>query len=156
MPRRRQIRTLQLDDATGGIGHRQLQARLQRRAIGRADRAQKRVCLVIAAEQDVLPVVDAFAGGAIGKRRRAATKARGLFDYDNFQSRGRQAHRGTEPGKAGADDDDISRCRRVISNTHLVRHQALKAIRACAGRGTRTTSVKTSYRRCSIRSSNSQ
>ena len=80
------------------------------RTFRRADPSQKREGLGVAAEQDVLPVVDELAGvrdrGTPSPVRRAAAapraRARGA---PRVGERGR----GAQPGKTAADDDDVGR-----------------------------------------------
>ena len=84
----------------------------RRREPGRAETAEKRKCLVIAAEQRVLPVVNPFAGLAIGKRGRPAAEPRPLFDDHHPAAGIGQADGGAQPGPAGADDDDVRGHRR--------------------------------------------
>ena len=79
MKRRRQRRARQPRAHAGPVDHRHAELRLQAHVLLGADVAQERERLGVAAEQDVLPVVDELAGLAIRKRRRAsAERARAL------------------------------------------------------------------------------
>jgi hypothetical protein len=89
------------------VGHGQRQTRLQRREMTRADAIEKRIRVVVAAEEDVLSVVDALAGFAIEKRRRTSAKARTSLDDDHALAGVSESHSRAETREARADDDDV-------------------------------------------------
>ena len=82
----------------------------------RADAIEKRVRLVVAAEEDVLSVVDALAGLAIEKGRRTSAKARTSFDNDHALAGVSESDSRAETREARADDDDVGgECGHAIS-----------------------------------------
>src|SRR5262249_42774224 len=113
------------------IDHRDAERRLDAHVAGGADVAQEVERLLIAAEQDVLTVVDELAGLAIGKRRRAAAEPRPRLEHDNAGPGARQPDGRAQAGEPGADDYDVA-------------SHCLNAMNAWRGRGTRTRAVNTS------------
>ena len=93
--------------------------------------------LGVAAEEDVLAVVDAFAGLPIDKRRRPAAKAAPGFEHQHPRSAASEANSGAQAGEPGADD------RRVVSPYDGSSH-CFSAITACSGRRRRTRPENTS------------
>jgi len=76
-----------------------------------ANAPQETKSLAIRPGQDVLPVVDALAGGWIDESRRPTAERRArLEDEDAHSPLGESGCR-TQPGKAAADDDDVIRQR---------------------------------------------
>ena len=141
MPRRAPVRTHEPRLIAVRSNHRQRQSALKwRQRIG-AEAPQKRVRLVVAAEQDVLAVVDALARVAINERGRASAEAVARFEDHDAHATPRQANGGAEPGEASADNS-------YVDSIHKRR-----AIMAWRGRGTRTRLEKTSYPLRSIRRS---
>ena len=63
----------------------------------RADLAKERERLDVAAEQDVLAVVDQLAGRRIGKRRRAPAEPRSRFQDEHARAAPRQADGRAQP-----------------------------------------------------------
>ena len=59
--------------------------------------------LAIAAEEDVLAVVDQLAGLAIGERRGAAAELAARFEHDHAPAGLRERRRRRQPGDAAAD-----------------------------------------------------
>jgi hypothetical protein len=72
-----------------------------------ANRLQERERLVIAPEDRVLAVIDDLAGRRVRKRRRTPAEASPLLDHEDPGAALDQAHGRAQPGKAGADDDDV-------------------------------------------------
>ena len=72
-----------------------------------ADAPEKAKRLVIAAEEHVLAVVDALAGGGIGERRRTPAQRRPRLEHEHARATLGQRGGGAEAGEAGADDDDV-------------------------------------------------
>ncbi len=61
----------------------------------------------VAAEQDVLAVVDELAGLAILERGRASAEPRTRFEYEHARAALRQSNGCAQPGKSGTDDDYV-------------------------------------------------
>ena len=95
---------------------------------------------MIAAEENMLPVVDELAAGAIGKRRRASTELGTRFEHEHARALLGKHRGGAQPGEAGADDDDVG----AGHGRRAVRAQVPAAMSARRGRGIRTTVEKTS------------
>ena len=118
--------------------------------------SQKRERLRVAAEQHVLPVVDELAGDAIAERRRPSAELRPRLEHEHAAAGVGQRGRGRQPGEAAADDDDVGRHRMEASDgvgggharaampEQYVESRSTAAMTARRGRGTRTTSEKTS------------
>ena len=73
------------------------------------DPTEKPERLVVAADEHVLPVVDALAGRRIGEGGRPAAQRRPCFENQDAHTALGQCGRGAQAGKAPSDDDDVTR-----------------------------------------------
>ena len=96
------------DDAAVPIDHVDVQLGLHVHVACGADAAEKRERLVIAAEEHVLAVVHALAGGRIGERGRPAAERRPRLEHEHADAALGQRRGGAEAGEAAADDDDVN------------------------------------------------
>ena len=71
--------------------------------VERADLAEERERFGVAAEQDVLAVVHALAGLAIGECGRAAAEPAPRLEHQHARAVPGQANGGAQPGEPGAD-----------------------------------------------------
>src|SRR5204862_6885994 len=78
---------------------------LDANVLGGTDPVQELERRAIAAEEDVLPVVDEFARFAIRESRRAAAELRTRVEDEDATSRLRQRCAGTQAGDPAANDD---------------------------------------------------
>ena len=74
-----------------------------------ANLSQELEGLAIGAGEDVLSVVDEFAGLAIAKGRGASPEASALLEHEDAASTRGEAHGGTQTGESRADDDGVER-----------------------------------------------
>ena len=109
----------------------------RRTLIARADVAQERERLGVAAEQHVLAVVDELAGLAIGERRRAPAEPAARLEHEHARARAGQPDGGAQAGEPGADDDGVED---ALTPAIAI---ACSAMSACRGRGTRVDAPKT-------------
>ena len=101
--RRRQRRAREPRRAPGAIDDVDRELLLDAHVRLGADAAQEAERLVVAAEEHVLAVVHALAGGRIGERRRAAAERRPRLEHQHARAALGQRRRGAQPGEAGAD-----------------------------------------------------
>src|SRR5260221_3704297 len=94
---RRQRWTRQPRSLSAAIDHRHRQLRLQADVLGGADVAQECERLRVTAEEDVLAVVDQFAGDAIAERRRAPAETRARLEHEDARAAPREPRRRAEP-----------------------------------------------------------
>src|SRR6185503_15749271 len=143
----RQRRHRQPRSAAGAIDHRHRQPRLQLDVAGGADVAEERECLDVAADENVLAVVDQLAGVAVGERGGAPAEAGLRLEHQHVRAVFRQAGGCAQAGEAAADDDDVE------GRSSQVSSHCLNAMIAWRGRGTRARAVNTSWPLRSIRRS---
>ena len=103
------------DQRPGAIDHVDGQPVLNADVPFGADAPEKSKRLVVAAEEDVLPVVHALAGCRIGERGGAPAQRRPRLDDKHLCAALGQRGGGAQARKAAADDDDVGgqRCTRV-------------------------------------------
>ena len=80
-------RALEARRPTLPVHHRHGQLRLEPHVLERADLAEEREGLDVAAEQDVLAVVDPLAGVAVAERRRAPAEPRARLEHQDPRAR---------------------------------------------------------------------
>ena len=105
--RRRQRRTGQPRGAPIAVDDANRKVRLQaKRGLG-TNAAQESKCLVIAAEEDMLAVVDAFAGGRVGKRGCAPAQPRPCFEHEDARTLLGERAGGSKAGESPANDNRV-------------------------------------------------
>ena len=135
--RRRQVRALEPGAAARAVDHGDGEARLHADVIARADRVQKRERLDVGAGQDVLAVVDHFAGLAVVKGGRPPAQPAARFEHEDARALLHDPDGRAQAGESGADDDDVGAAHDGHSHWR-------RAISACRGRGTRARPENTS------------
>ena len=102
-PRARQSRCapVTVDDLDG-------QLRLQLHVRLGADAPQKAKRLVVTADEDVLPVVDAFSGRRIRECGGASSQGRACFEYEHALSRFGKGSGRAQSREAGAENNDLT------------------------------------------------
>jgi hypothetical protein len=80
---------------------------LQRQACAGADAIEEGAGGAVAAEEQVLPVVDGVAGGLVDDRVGAPAELRPPLEQRDARALVGEAHRGGQPGEAAADDDHV-------------------------------------------------
>ena len=111
--------------------------------VERADIAQERQRVCIAAEQDMLAVIDGFARLPIGISGRSSPKTAAGFEDRYTSALTSQPYGRTQAGESGADDGNVELApgTRVVHDCHS---HCLSAIIAWVGRGTRAPAEKMS------------
>jgi hypothetical protein len=105
--RRWKRRTGQTRRPAVAIDHVDSEPILEMNVRARADAIEKAEGVPIAAEQHVLPVVHALAGGGIGEGGRAATERRSRLEHEDALPSLREARRSRQPGAPAPDHDGI-------------------------------------------------
>ena len=105
--RRRQRHGSQARPLACAIDDLQIQRRIECHRIGDANRVEKGERLVVAAEEHVLAVVEHLARLRIGKRGSAPAQTPALLDDQDPRAPLGEPDGGAQPGKAGANDDDV-------------------------------------------------
>src|SRR6185503_9718037 len=96
-------------------------------------------CLDVAADENVLAVVDQLAGVAVGERGGAPAESGLRLEHQHVRAVFRQAGGCAQAGEAAADDDDVE------GRSSQVSSHCLNAMIAWRGRGTRARAVNTSW-----------
>ena len=109
---------------------------------------------MIAAEEDVLAVVDPLSRDRVVERGRASAEAAARLEHQHAGTTLDQRRGRAQAGEAGTDDDDVRRLRVHASETRRpasVAAQMRRAIRSRRDRGTRIRAENTSYPAASMR-----